>query len=56
LWSRVREDIIVKSFKKCSISNTLDGSEDLIYMKRMTMLRKKKKKKFQMMIFRDFND
>jgi hypothetical protein len=28
----VREDIIVKSFKKCSISNALDGSEDhLIY-------------------------
>ena len=24
LWSRVREDI-VKSFKKCGISNTLDG-------------------------------
>ena len=31
-WSRVREDIIVKSIKKCSISNTLNGSEDhLIY-------------------------
>ena len=31
-WSRVREDIIVKSFKKCGISNALDGSEDhLIY-------------------------
>jgi ribosomal protein L12E/L44/L45/RPP1/RPP2 len=28
----VREDIIVKSFKKCGISNALDGSEDhLIY-------------------------
>ena len=26
-WSRVREDIIVKSFKKCGISNPLDGSE-----------------------------
>jgi hypothetical protein len=31
-WSTVREDIIVKSFKKCGISNTLDCSEDhLIY-------------------------
>ncbi|KAJ9601138.1 hypothetical protein L9F63_000717 [Diploptera punctata] len=27
-WSRVREDIIVKSFKKCGVSNALDGSED----------------------------
>jgi hypothetical protein len=28
----VREHIIVKSFKKCGISNALDGSEDhLIY-------------------------
>ena len=32
-WSRLREDI-VKSFKKCGISNGLDGSEDhLIYEK-----------------------
>jgi hypothetical protein len=31
-WSTVREDIIVKSFKKCGISNALNGSEDhLIY-------------------------
>ena len=31
-WARVREDIIVKYFKKCGISNALDGSEDhLIY-------------------------
>ena len=31
-WSRVREGIIVKSFKKCGISNAFDGSEDhLIY-------------------------
>jgi hypothetical protein len=31
-WSTVREDIIDKSFKKCGISNALDGSEDhLIY-------------------------
>ena len=28
LWSRVKEDIIVKSFKKRGISNALDGSED----------------------------
>ncbi|KAJ9584175.1 hypothetical protein L9F63_021472 [Diploptera punctata] len=27
-WSRVREDIIVKSFKKCDVSNARDGSED----------------------------
>ncbi|KAJ9596830.1 hypothetical protein L9F63_012086 [Diploptera punctata] len=27
-WSRVREDIIVKSFKKCGVSNAADGSED----------------------------
>ncbi|KAJ9577336.1 hypothetical protein L9F63_006080, partial [Diploptera punctata] len=31
-WSRVREVIIVKSFKKCGVNNALDGSEDhLIY-------------------------
>ena len=31
-WSRVREDIIVKSNKKCGTSNALNGSEDhLIY-------------------------
>ncbi|KAJ9601175.1 hypothetical protein L9F63_000643 [Diploptera punctata] len=31
-WSRVREDIIVKSFKKCGVSYARDGSEDhLIY-------------------------
>ena len=31
-WSRVREDITVKSFKKCSIRNDLNGSENhLIY-------------------------
>ena len=32
-WSRVREDIIVKSFKKCGISNALDGSEDHLIFK-----------------------
>ena len=27
-WQRVKSDTIVKSLKKCGISNTLDGSED----------------------------
>ena len=27
-WQRVKSDSIVKSFKKCGISNALDGSED----------------------------
>ena len=27
-WQRVKSEIIVKSFKKCGISNALDGSED----------------------------
>ena len=31
-WSWVRDDFILKSFKKCGISNSLDGSKDhLIY-------------------------
>ncbi|KAH1170321.1 hypothetical protein KIL84_001306 [Mauremys mutica] len=31
-WDAVKEDIIIKSFKKCGISNALDGEEDdLIY-------------------------
>jgi hypothetical protein len=53
-WSTVREDIIVNSFKKCGISNALDGSEDHLFMKRTTMTTKRKKKKVQMTIFRDF--
>ena len=28
LWQQVKSGTIVKSFKKCGISNTLDGSED----------------------------
>ena len=32
LWSIVIEDTIVKSIKKCGISNALDGSENhLVY-------------------------
>ena len=32
VWDDLSPDIIKKSFKKCSISNSLDGSEDhLIY-------------------------
>ena len=27
-WQRVKSGTIVKSFKKCGISNALDGSED----------------------------
>nr|AHN53440.1 DDE superfamily endonuclease [Nuttalliella namaqua] len=27
-WDSVKEDIVVKSFKKCGISNALDGTED----------------------------
>ena len=27
-WQSVKSDTIVKSLKKCGISNTLDGSED----------------------------
>jgi len=27
-WKAILESIIVRSFKKCSISNALDGSED----------------------------
>jgi hypothetical protein len=28
LWKDIPESIIVRSFKKCCISNALDGSED----------------------------
>lgn len=28
LWDSVNEDIVIKSFKKCGISNALDGKED----------------------------
>jgi len=27
-WQRVKSETIVKSLKKCGISNALDGSED----------------------------
>jgi hypothetical protein len=27
-WQSVKEEIVVKSFKKCGISNALDGTED----------------------------
>ena len=31
-WKRVKSDSIVKSFKKCGISNALDGREyDILY-------------------------
>jgi len=29
-WKAIPESIIVRSFKKCCISNTLDASEDVI--------------------------
>jgi hypothetical protein len=35
-WQRVKSETIVKSFKKCGISNALDGSEDDFYMKKVT--------------------
>ncbi|KAJ9580856.1 hypothetical protein L9F63_023968 [Diploptera punctata] len=41
-WSRVREDIIVKSFKKCGVSNALDGSEDNLIYEEGTMMTKRK--------------
>jgi hypothetical protein len=27
-WKGVKDEIIIKAFKKCSISNLMDGSED----------------------------
>jgi hypothetical protein len=32
-WKAIPESIIVRSFKKCCVSNTLDGSEDDILWK-----------------------
>jgi hypothetical protein len=32
-WKAIRESIIVRSFKKCCISNALDESEDYIVWK-----------------------
>ena len=29
-WKAIPESIIIRSFKKCYISNALDGSEDVI--------------------------
>lgn len=29
-WDSVNEDTVIKSFKKCGISNALDGKEELI--------------------------
>ncbi|XP_078244344.1 uncharacterized protein LOC110070281 isoform X2 [Pogona vitticeps] len=31
-WDSVKEEIVVRSFKKCGISNALDGSEDDIFL------------------------
>ena len=30
-WKAIPESIIVRSFKKCCISNSLDGSEDILW-------------------------
>ena len=30
-WKAIPESIIVRSFKKCCISNALDGSEDILW-------------------------
>jgi hypothetical protein len=32
-WKAIQESIIIRSFKKCCISNALDGSEDDILWK-----------------------
>ena len=32
-WNAINTEVVVKSFKKCGISNAMDGSEDhLLYM------------------------
>jgi hypothetical protein len=50
----VREDIIVKSFKKCGISNALDGSEDhLIYEEDNDDDEEEEEDEVLMTIFRD---
>jgi hypothetical protein len=30
-WQLVKEEIVVKSFKKCGINNALDGTEDVLF-------------------------
>ena len=55
LWSTVKEDIIVKSFKKWSKSNPLDGNEDnLTYEEDDDDEEEEEKKRVQMTISRDF--
>ena len=29
LWNSVKKEVVVKSFKKCGISNAVDGTEDV---------------------------
>jgi hypothetical protein len=38
-WKAIPESIIVRSFKKCYISNALDGSEDDILWEDMTKIK-----------------
>ena len=28
LWNSVKKEVVVKSFKRCGISNAMDGTED----------------------------
>ena len=35
-WQRVKSETIVKSLKKCGITNALDRIEDDIFMKKVT--------------------
>ena len=30
-WKAIPESIIIRSFKKCCISNSLDGSDDILW-------------------------
>jgi hypothetical protein len=30
-WESAKQEIIVKSFKKCGIGNALDGTEDVMF-------------------------
>jgi hypothetical protein len=38
-WKAIPDSIIVRSFKKCGISNALDGSEDDIIWRTMVKIK-----------------
>ena len=50
----MRENIIVKYFKKCSTSNALGGSEYHLIYEEVNNGDEREKKKVEMTIFRDF--